>query len=71
MLDLAAGMRARGETGSVVAILCDGGERYLHSYYNRDWLAENGFDTGPRVAEIRRAATDPAAQPLPFAVCTR
>jgi cysteine synthase A len=70
-LELACGMRSRGETGSVVAILCDGGERYLHSYYNRDWLSDNGFDIDPRVAEIRRVARDPEARLLNFPASAR
>lgn len=32
-------MAARGETGSVVTILCDGGERYGCTYYDDAWLA--------------------------------
>ena len=40
-LDLAAQAAERdaGESGSIVAILCDGGERYQHSYYNDAWVA--------------------------------
>lgn len=34
-------MKAQGESGAIVAILCDGGERYRHSYYNADWLKAN------------------------------
>ncbi|MFK8332463.1 PLP-dependent cysteine synthase family protein [Pseudomonas sp. BJa5] len=36
-------MKARGETGSIVAILCDGGERYATTYYDQDWLAGQGY----------------------------
>jgi len=39
-----AGMHKRGQRGSVVSLLCDSGERYQHSYYNDQWLQENGFD---------------------------
>lgn len=60
-LSLAVEMRAKGEKGSIVAILCDGGERYLHSYYNDAWLAANGFAIAPQITEIdtvsRGAAT--------------
>ncbi|TMH04502.1 MAG: PLP-dependent cysteine synthase family protein, partial [Betaproteobacteria bacterium] len=31
-------MHVRGEQGSVVTLLCDGGERYRQSYYNDAWL---------------------------------
>ncbi len=37
-------MAAAGRTGSVVALLCDGGERYRATYYNDDWVAEQGWD---------------------------
>ncbi len=41
---LIAEMRARGETGSVVTLLCDPGERYLDSYFDDGWLAARGHD---------------------------
>ena len=34
-------MKAKGETGSIVTLLCDGGERYLHTYHNDDWVTEH------------------------------
>ena len=70
-LALAVEMSARGEEGSIVAILCDGGERYLHSYYNREWLSNNGFDIDPHVEQIRRLAEGPVAGRPPFAVTRR
>ena len=42
-----AGMRVRGETGSVVTLLCDGGERYAHTYYSDSWLEAQGIDITP------------------------
>ena len=36
-------MREAGQAGSIVTILCDSGERYAHSYYNRDWYLERGI----------------------------
>ena len=42
-----AEMAAAGQSGSVVSMLCDGGERYLDTYYNAEWLAERGFDLEP------------------------
>ncbi|MFA0289504.1 PLP-dependent cysteine synthase family protein, partial [Vibrio sp. 10N.222.45.F7] len=33
-LQLASEMKARGETGSIVTLLCDSGERYLDTYFN-------------------------------------
>jgi len=40
-------MRAAGQTGSIVTLLCDGGERYAHTYYNDEWLGEQGLDLAP------------------------
>ena len=36
-------MRARGETGSVVTLLCDAGQRYGRTYYRREWLQQAGL----------------------------
>jgi cysteine synthase A len=38
MVTLAQEMAARGETGSILSLLCDAGERYLPSYYNDEWV---------------------------------
>jgi cysteine synthase A len=48
-LDVIGRMRAAGESGSVVTLLCDGGERYTSTYYSDSWLAEQGIDLGPYV----------------------
>jgi cysteine synthase A len=42
-----AEMRAAGRTGSVVTLLCDGGERYARTYYDDGWLAAQGIDITP------------------------
>ncbi|MDG4774314.1 PLP-dependent cysteine synthase family protein [Solwaraspora sp. WMMD792] len=44
---LIAQMRAAGEQGSVVTLLCDSGERYAASYYSADWLTRHGIDLAP------------------------
>ena len=41
MLAIATEMRERGERGSVLSLLCDAGERYLPTYFNEIWVAEN------------------------------
>jgi cysteine synthase A len=38
MLALAQEMRARGEQGSILSLLCDAGERYLPTYHDEDWV---------------------------------
>ena len=40
-------MAARGETGSVVSLLCDPGERYLATCFDAGWLQGRGFDLAP------------------------
>ncbi|MGZ6733416.1 MAG: L-cysteine desulfhydrase Cds1 [Nocardioides sp.] len=47
-----ARMRASGEHGSVVTLLCDGGERYRSTYYDDEWLAGRGIDLGPWSAAL-------------------
>ncbi|GAA2782790.1 L-cysteine desulfhydrase Cds1 [Crossiella cryophila] len=55
---LVAEMRAQGRAGSVITLLCDGGERYAPTYYNDEWLAAQELDlTEPTatVAEFHRS----------------
>lgn len=40
-LQIARQMRAQGRQGAIVTLLCDSGERYLDSYYNAKWVADN------------------------------
>jgi cysteine synthase len=49
---LAAEMRRAGETGSLVTLICDSGERYRQTYYAPDWLAAQGLDPAPYEAEL-------------------
>jgi cysteine synthase A len=39
-----AEMREAGVEGSVVTLLCDGGERYAHTYYDDEWVSSHGMD---------------------------
>ncbi|WP_016698612.1 PLP-dependent cysteine synthase family protein [Actinoalloteichus spitiensis] len=36
-----------GTTGSVVTLLCDGGDRYDHTYYDDSWVAAQQLDLAP------------------------
>ncbi|CAM3831050.1 PLP-dependent cysteine synthase family protein [Nocardiopsis gilva] len=49
-----ARMLREGRRGSVVTLLCDGGERYRHSYYDDDWVAATGLGLAPYTATIER-----------------
>ncbi|MGD9512346.1 MAG: PLP-dependent cysteine synthase family protein, partial [Geminicoccaceae bacterium] len=45
-------MVAHGETGSIVSLLCDPGERYLESFFDDGWIRERGLALEPCRAEI-------------------
>lgn len=63
---LAQRMQAAGEQGSLVAILCDGGERYASSYYSPGWLQEQGFALAPLIEQVAACAEQGAALPVAF-----
>lgn len=54
VLQLAKQMLDNGESGSIVTLLCDKGDRYLGSYFNPDWVAKNIGDIGPYLAQLDR-----------------
>lgn len=51
-LQLASEMKRKGETGSIVTLLCDSGERYLDTYYNSDWVRCNIGDLSHYQAKL-------------------
>ena len=51
---LIASMRATGRQGSVVTLICDGGERYVDTYYSDAWVAAQGLDLAPHRRVIDR-----------------
>ncbi|MDD9196346.1 PLP-dependent cysteine synthase family protein [Aliivibrio sp. S3MY1] len=53
-LQLACEMQQRGEKGSIVTLLCDSGERYLDTYYNDEWVANNIGDLTPCLEQLTR-----------------
>lgn len=64
VLWLAERMQRKGKQGSIVTILCDGGERYAHSYYNPQWYIDSGIDTSQSDALIAAVATGQSALEL-------
>ncbi|MGC9403325.1 PLP-dependent cysteine synthase family protein [Vibrio genomosp. F10] len=52
VLQLASEMKKRGETGSIVTLLCDSGERYLDTYYDEKWVADNIGDLRPYLDKL-------------------
>lgn len=66
-LHLVAEMQRQQQSGSVVALLCDGGERYQETYYNPDWLIKNGLDLSVHCRQLEHfyasaELNDPALQ---------
>jgi cysteine synthase A len=48
-------MQKENQKGSVVSLICDGGERYLDTYYNPEWLDREGLDPKPYQEMLDRA----------------
>jgi cysteine synthase len=44
---LVSEMLARRERGSIVTLICDGGDRYAGTYYSDDWVRDQGLQLGP------------------------
>ncbi len=44
LLQLAGAMRAAGQAGSLVSLLCDSGERYLATYHDDAWVTQTFGD---------------------------
>jgi cysteine synthase A len=51
-LALAGQMRRADRRGSIVTLICDGGERYRKTYYDDDWLVAAGLDLAPYHATL-------------------
>nr|WP_288145303.1 PLP-dependent cysteine synthase family protein [Hyphomonas sp.] len=54
-LTLMREMRDAGKAGSVATLICDGGERYLDTYYNSDWIKAQGLDLAPYLSQLKGA----------------
>jgi cysteine synthase A len=52
LLQLVKEMAVKGETGSLVTLICDPGERYLDTYYSDTWLKKNGYEIAPYLTQI-------------------
>ena len=56
-LRIACEMRAAGQPGSIVTLMCDARERYAQTYADDGWLAAQGLDLEPYLAVLDRAWT--------------
>ena len=69
-LTCAHAMKTRNEAGSIVTLLCDGGERYRATYHDDAWLATQGLGCADECAAITTwmdSGTSPAALELGLA----
>ena len=55
VLHLAHEMAARGETGSIVSLICDSGERYDDTLFAPGWIAAQGLDADAVVRDSAKA----------------
>ncbi len=51
-LQLVAEMLSRGERGSIVTLICDGGDRYAGTYYSDAWVGDQGLELAPHTAAL-------------------
>ena len=57
-LDVANTMISNNQQGSIVTLLCDGGERYLDTYYNPSWVTQNMGDLAPYRKELDQLSSN-------------
>jgi cysteine synthase len=57
MLQKAAAMRENRESGSLLSLLCDAGERYLPTYYNDTWVSAQLGECGPLERSLSKLAS--------------
>ena len=53
-MEVAQKMKAQNTKGSIVTLLCDGGDRYLETYHNASWVAQKLGDLSPYQHQIRQ-----------------
>lgn len=53
-LKIACEMQKQSKCGSIVTLICDGGERYLDTYYNHQWLVDNNIDPSIYLTKLKQ-----------------
>jgi cysteine synthase A len=46
-------MLSRGEQGSIVTLICDGGDLYKSTYYSDIWVREQHLELAPYTEALR------------------
>jgi cysteine synthase A len=59
-LQLAAEMLSHGDQGSIVTLICDGGDRYSGTYYSDAWVGDQGLELAPHTAALETFLEDGA-----------
>lgn len=54
VLQIAQTMSENNQSGSIVSLMCDSGERYLDTYYNDDWVKQNIGDLTPHLKQLEQ-----------------
>ncbi len=57
-LQVAEQMMRNHQTGSIVTLLCDSGDRYLDTYYDPHWVAEHIGDVQPYLTQLDKWLVD-------------
>ena len=65
VLHLALEMAQRGETGSIVSLICDAGERYHDTLFAPGWIAAQGLDNAAGVQDSALLAASAGAAGSP------
>lgn len=63
-LGLIAQMMKDNQPGAVVSMICDSGERYLNSYYNDEWVAEQNLNIEPYLDQLNTFMSTGQLKPL-------
>ena len=66
----ASRLRTAGQSGSLVTLICDSGERYANSYHSDEWLVANGLDIAAHETAIE-AFLEGGPWSFPLEECTR
>lgn len=53
-LEIANTMTREKTEGSIVTLACDPGERYSDTYFDKQWLEDNGHNIAPYLEKLRR-----------------
>ena len=55
-LHLAEELMKTNQSGSIVTMICDSGDRYTNTYYNDNWLKKQNIDITPYLQELKKYA---------------